>query len=123
VQAQDVPGGSKGSLVVTRNKEYKQGPVKFPVHPDAHLVSRIHSIDMGAKSETLTLSSYHSATMHQHWYKTTLSRSGWVRQETMPAGGEVIAFQKGKAQCQLTFIDKSPIRNHRSMVMIHWIKG
>lgn len=124
VQARDVPGGSEGSLVVTRNKEYKQGPVKFPVHPDAQLVSRIHSVDMGAKSETLTLSSYQSAPMIKQWYHSTLLRKGWIGQETLsPSGGGVIAFQKGKAQCQLTFIDKSPVRNHRSMVMIHWIKG
>jgi hypothetical protein len=124
VQARDVPGGSEGSLVVTRIKEYEQGPVKFPIRPDAHLVSRIHSIDMGARSETLTLSSFQSASMNKHWYNATLSRDGWIGQETLPSSdGRVIAFQKGKAQCQLTFIDKSLVRNHRSMVMIHWIKG
>jgi hypothetical protein len=79
---------------------------------------------MGAKSETLTLSSYQSVLMNKQWYSSTLSRDGWIGQETLPAsGGGVIAFQKGKAQCQLTFIDKSPVQNHRSMVMIHWIKG
>lgn len=124
VQSRDVPGGSEGSLVVTRNKEFKQGSVKFPLHPDAHVISRIHSIDMGAQSETLTVSSFKSAAVNRHWYSATLTRNGWTGQETLPSSGtQVVAYQKGKAQCQLTFIDKSPVQNHRSMVMIHWIKG
>ncbi len=124
VQARDEPGGSKGSLVVTRNKEFKQRAVKFPVHPDAHMLSRIHSIDMGSRSETLTLSTYHPVSIHRQWYRATLSRKGWQAQDTMPSSGQtVLAYQKGKSLCQLTFIDKSPVPNHRSMVMIHWIKG
>jgi len=124
VQARDVPGGSEGSMVVTRNKEFEQEPLVFPLYPEAQVVSRIHSIDMGALSETLTLSTAQSASMISNWYSSTLSRKGWIAQDTLPStGGGVIAFQKGKAQCQLTFIDKSPVRNHQSMVMIHWIKG
>ncbi len=124
VQARDTLGGSEGSLVVTRNKAFEQGAVKFPLYPEAQLVSRIQSIDMGKRSETLTLSTYQSASMVRNWYSSTLSRNGWITQESLPTNGNgVMAFQKDRAQCQLTIIDKSPVRNHQSMIMIHWVKG
>ncbi len=124
VQSRDVPGGSVGTLVVTRNRIFVQSEIKFPMPPDAHVISRIHGLDLGIRSETITLSSYRSASMNQQWYRSTLSRAGWSGQNTMTESrGTILEFQKGKELCQLTFIGKSPVRKHRSMVMIHWIKG
>lgn len=124
VQAKDVPGGSQGTLVVTRNKAYQEKSMQLPVHPDAKVVSRIHSVDDKIRSETLTVSSSHAVALNKHWYRSALSRNGWVGQSTLsPTNEQVIMYQKGKELCQLTFIDKSPVRDHRSMVMIHWIKG
>ena len=124
VQSRDIPGGSVGSLVVTRDKIFSQSDIKFPIQPNAHVVSRIHSLDLGVRSETITLSSYHSASMNKQWYRSQLPRNGWVGMgNTMKLQGSVLEYQKGKQMCQITFINKSPVREHRSMVLIHWIKG
>jgi len=124
VQARDVPGGSAGSFVVTRNKTFKLPEIKFPIYRDAHIISRIHSLDMNVKSETITLSSYRSTSMNKQWYRSELSRKGWKEQEVMmDKKGAMLQYQKGKQLCQLRFVSKSPVREHRSMVMIHWITG
>ena len=124
VQASDIPGGSAGTLVVTRNKIFMQAKLTFPLSPNAHIVSRIHNLDMGIKSETITVSNYHSVLMNKQWYESTLTRAGWIGQTTMGGRKEnTLEYQRGKELCQLTFIGRSPVREHRSMVMIHWIKG
>jgi len=124
VQAHNIPGGSEGALVVTRDKGFVQTKTKFPLLPDAHIVSRIHNLDMGIKSETLTVSTYRSAVSNKQWYQSNLPRTGWIGQRSMQnSGGDTLEFQKGKQICQLRFVNKSPVREHRSMVMIHWIKG
>lgn len=124
VQARDAPGGSKGTLVITRNKAIKQSKTKFPMLPDGYILSRIHSIDIGIKSETITVSSYRSAQMSKQWYRSKMLRNGWIAQPSViKKTNAILEFQKGKELCQLTFIGKSPVREHNSMVMIHWIKG
>jgi len=124
VQVRENKSGSVGSLVVTRNKEFKQTKIQFPIYPDSQVVSRIHSVDMGVKSETITLSSYRSASMQKQWYRSILQRNGWIGQEGSAENrGQTLEYQKGKELCQLIFMGKNTIKDNRSIVMIHWIKG
>jgi len=124
VQSHDIPGGSVGSLVVTRDKVFKEPELSFPVQKNVHVVSRSHNLDLGVHSETITLSSFRSASMNKEWYLSELLRNGWKKQDSLSGQkNRVLEFQKGKELCQLTFVNKSPVREHRSMILIHWIKG
>ena len=110
---------------MTRNKPFGQQETEFPLAPNAHIVSRIHSIDLGVKAETLTISTFQTGSMNKTWYQSTLTRAGWKLQPSgiINESQHKLGFQKGQQACQLTFIDKSPIKQHRSMILIHWVKG
>jgi len=124
VQVKNINGGSEGELVVTRNRSYQQGPIAFPLHHDAKVVTRIHSLDMGTKSETITVSHTHLSNVSEHWYRNALIRKGWSNQDNGSSiSGNQAMYQKGKQLCQLIFMDNSSMAGHQSMVMIHWIKG
>ncbi len=123
VQARDISGGSTGTLVVTRSRIFEQEPTHFPIYPDSQVISRIHSIDVGSRSETLTLSSNEISSISKQWYQSLLVRKGWISQSQLLADNSTLIYQKDKQLCQLIFIDGSPVPGHHSMVMIHWIKG
>lgn len=124
VQVKDIGNRSEGKFVVTRNRAVKKYPIALPIHTDSKIVSRIHSLDMGLESETITLSMNMSMNANRHWFHASFIKDGWIKQDNLTENNKAPhIYQKGKQLCQLIFIDKSSVANHLSMVMIHWIKG
>jgi hypothetical protein len=124
VQAEDTSYGSRGTLVVTENKQYELGPLAVPVHTDNKIISRMHSVDNSVLSETIILNSLKSISHNKHWYHALLVKDGWILQSDNSNSTEnVLMYQKLNQYCQITYAGKNDYPGHKVVVMIHWIRG
>lgn len=125
IQVHDIPGGSEGSLIVSTAQPLGPEKLQFPILPNAMVITHIHNLDLGIAAETFTLSSARSNLDIRSWYEAEMRRNGWTLQEygTPEERAMQIEYQKGKQLCRITFMNESPVQGHRSLVMIHWIKG
>ena len=125
VQVHDIPGGSEGSLVVSMAQPIAPEKTEFPILPNATMVTHIQNLDLGIAAETFTISSSRSSQDTRSWYEAEMNRRGWTLQDygAQQVRARQLEYQKGKQLCRIMFMDKSPVQGHRSLVMIHWIKG
>lgn len=128
VQVEERSFGSEGVLTVSQafSELNPDKETRFPLAPGSEVVSKVESRDLAARAETLVVTNRSSVASNASYFKTALSRDGWVQQSfaaEAPAGERVLNFQRGSHLCQVTIVKHSPQYPGRTVVLVHWIKG
>lgn len=119
VQTEDATYGSRGTLVVTKNKFYQIASISIPVLPGNTLVSRMHSVDSKVLSETTISKSSYDIGSLKKLYHEYLTGNGWVQQGDDV--DHVANYQRKNHICQIIYAEKNSIVEMK-LVITHCIR-
>lgn len=125
VQFRPYKGGVEGKIVVSPVPSRFRFSVKteFPLDKRCKTGSKVESLDLGKRSETLTLECRTSPVRLVDFYQSELKRLGWsLVSNRAVTKGAILDFQKGAelVQINITQFQKSDRRS--AQVLIHWLK-
>ncbi len=132
VQVEKMGLGSEGTMTVTpalldSDRVQISSETSFPFAPDSQIISRVESIDLGIKSETIMAINQRSVSNNESWLNIELSGQGWKRLEVDTAvnsqQNQLVTFQRGKEMCQVTVIGDDPKFKGSSIILVNWTKG
>lgn len=126
VQFHETPGLIQGKAVVTPTPlNYKSSKKSsLPIPPRSRVLSKVESLDLGRREETLSIESKFDVSYVVDFYKRQLGDDNW---QLFSASGNqrdsaVISFQRGSELLQLTAKRLQHNNSHPTQLLIHWIK-
>lgn len=119
-------GMVEGKLVVSPTPlNYKANrKTSLPVAPRTDVTSKVESIELGRRSETLTLESSLGVEQLLLFYTSQLENLDWHQYSQSGDGhdGAVLSFQKGGELLQLTVKRLQGRNTSFCQILIHWLK-
>lgn len=115
-----------GKIVVSPtplNYKYNR-KTTFPLPPRAKVASKVESLEMGRRSETLTVDVSLGVEQVLYFYMDQLNVDGWKQYSVSGDGhsGAVVSFQRGAELLQLNIKALQGRNSSFSQVLINWIK-
>lgn len=123
----EVSGGVvQGKAVVTPTPlNYKSSKkTQLPLPPRSKVYSKVESLDLGKREETLSLETRFDVSYVVDFYKRELESDGW---HLFSSSGDqrksaVMSFQRGGELLQLTAKALQHSNSHKTQLLIHWLK-
>lgn len=127
VQFDPGAAGVQGKAVVTTTPSSFKGSKKsiLPIPPRSSIHSKVESLDMGRREETLSLNCRFDVPYVVDFYKSQLQGDGWKLFSASGNGQDdsaVLHFQRGSELLQLTAKVLHQNNSPQSQLLIHWIK-
>lgn len=126
VQFEQAGGQVQGKAVVSPlpSKYRKSRKSLLPVPPRSSVTSKVESLDLGRREETLSIESRFDVSYVTDFYKDQLSSDGWLLQSVRSDEVEsaTLNFQRGAELLQLTARGLQQGNSKGCQVLIHWIK-
>lgn len=127
VQYEEAAGGMvQGKAVVTPTPlNYKSSKKsQLPVPPRSKIYSKVESLDLGKREETLSLETRFDVTYVADFYKRELGKQDW---QLFSSSGDqrnsaVMSFQRGGELLQLTAKALQHNNGKATQLLIHWLK-
>jgi hypothetical protein len=126
IQYEESGGVVQGKAVVTPTPlNYKSSKkTQLPLPPRAKVYSKVESLDLGKREETLSLETSFDVSYVTDFYKRELGLDGW---HLFSASGDlrksaVMSFQRGGELLQLTAKALQHSNSHGTQLLIHWLK-
>ena len=115
-----------GKIVVspTPLNYHSHRKTSFPLPPRTKVSSKVESLEMGKRSESLTLDSSLGVEQIVHFYTDQLLADGWQQYSSSGDGrtGAVLGFQRQGELLQLSIKGLQGRNSSFSQVLINWVK-
>lgn len=126
IQYEEMNGVVQGKATVTPTPlNYKSSKkTRLPVPPRSRIYSKVESLDMGRREETLSLETRFNVAYVADFYIRTLEDQGW---QVFSSSGDrrnsaVMSFQRGGELLQLTAKALQHDNSQKTQLLIHWLK-
>lgn len=126
IQYEESRGMVQGKAVVTPTPlNYKSSKkTQLPLPPRAKVYSKVESLDLGKREETVSLEARVDVSYVADFYKRELGSQGW---QLVTASGDqrnsaVMSFQRGGELLQLTAKALQHNNSQATQLLIHWLK-
>ena len=126
IQFEETGGLVEGKAVVTPTPlNYRSSRrSELPVPPRARVLSKVESLDLGRREETLSLDCDFDDAYVVDFYKSQLTSDGW---QVFSVSGDlrnsaVVSFQRRSELLQLTAKGLQHDNSQSTQLLIHWLK-
>lgn len=126
IQYEESGGVVQGKAVVTPTPlNYKSSKkTQLPLPPRAKVYSKVESLDLGKREETVSLEARVDVSYVTDFYKRELGSQGWQLFSSSGDGrnSSVMSFQRGGELLQLTAKALQHNNSQSTQLLIHWLK-